>query len=175
MKKIGLICLAIVLALGVLGVGFGMWDKTLSIIGTVDTGEVNAIFTTASCDDPGTTIDPGKDKHVGSCSVSGAGTQELTITVTNGYPCYECTVDFTVDNTGTIPVKIQTLSLIGVPPEITVTWTGLAVGDQIEPKGQAGDELPGDIHIHVEQSAAELAQYTFSATIYLVQWNEFKP
>ena len=37
MKKIGLICLALVLALGVLGVGYAMWDKTLTITGTVST------------------------------------------------------------------------------------------------------------------------------------------
>jgi len=182
MKKIGLLVLALVFALGSLGVGYAMWDKTLEVTGTVNTGEVNAIFTTATCNDTG--IDPGylmdgttpKDKDVGSCSVVGAGTQLLTITVENGYPCYECDIDFTVDNTGSIPVKIQTLGLVGVPPEITVTWTGLAVGDQIGPAGSIDDELPGDLHIHVEQIADELQTgvYTFSASIYLVQWNEYQ-
>lgn len=167
MKKIGLICLALVLTLGLMGVGYAMWSKTLDISGTVNTGEVNAIFTTATC-----TEDPeAEGKDVGSCEVLGAGTQTLTITITNGYPCYGCTVDFTVDNTGTIPVKVQSLSAIGAPSEITVNWTGLICGTQIEP----GMSAPGDIHVHVEQSAAELATYTFSAEILLVQWNEYTP
>lgn len=169
MKRIGLLCLVLVLALAVMGAGYAMWDKTLEIDGTVNTGQVNAVFTTAECDDVG--IDPGHDKDVGSCSVTGAGTQRLTIIVDNGYPCYECTVDFTVDNTGTVPVKVQSLSAPGAPAAVTVSWTGLDVGDQIEPD----EDEPGDIHIHVEQIADELAQYTFSAEIYLVQWNEYKP
>jgi len=171
MKKIVILCLALVLVLGTMGVGYAMWDKTLFIDGTVNTGEVNAIFTTASCDDTG--IDPGHDKDVGSCTVTGAGTQTLTITITNGYPCYECTVNFTVDNTRTIPVKVQTLSAPGAPSQITVSWTGLTVGQQIDP----GQDVPGDIHIHVEQSALENQTdvYTFTAEIYLVQWNEYTP
>jgi len=163
--KIGIVFLVLVMALGTLGIGYAMWDKTLHTVGSVNTGEVDAIFTTATC-----TEDPEADgKDVGSCSVVGAGTQTLTITITNGYPCYGCTVDFTIDNVGTVPVKVQSLDLSGVPAEITVTWTTVTVGDQIEPGGSA----PGDIHIHVEQEAGELASYTFSAKIYLVQWNEF--
>lgn len=41
MKKIGLICLAIVLALGGLGVGLAMWSETLTIDATVNTGDIN--------------------------------------------------------------------------------------------------------------------------------------
>lgn len=182
MKKIALLCLALVLALGALGVGYSMWDKTLTINGTVNTGEVNACFTTAVSNDPGTTIDPGKDKHVGStevfCNDPGeegnpfhACQQNILVVVTNGYPCYESTVNFTVDNIGTIPVKVQSMTITNPNPEITVTWTGPAIGTQIEP----GQHAPGDIHVHVEQSAAELTPYTFSAEIYLVQWNEYTP
>ncbi len=41
MKKVGLILLALVLALGVLGVGYAMWSDTLLINGTVNTGTVD--------------------------------------------------------------------------------------------------------------------------------------
>lgn len=41
MKKVGLILLALVLALGVLGVGYAMWSDTLLISGTVNTGTVD--------------------------------------------------------------------------------------------------------------------------------------
>ena len=38
MSKLGILCLALVLAMGSLGVGYAMWDKTLYIDGTVNTG-----------------------------------------------------------------------------------------------------------------------------------------
>ena len=41
MKKIGLICLALVLALGTLGVGYAMWSDTVIISGNVTTGSVD--------------------------------------------------------------------------------------------------------------------------------------
>jgi len=165
--KIGIVFLVLVLALATLGIGYAMWDKTLDIVGTVDTGEVDAEFTTATCaEDP-----EAEDKDVGSCSVDGAGTQMLTITVDNGYPCYGCTVDYTITNTGTIPVKVQSMDITNPNTDaVTVRWTpDLAVGDQIEPGGSAA----GDIYIHVLQDAAELASYSFSAEILLVQWNEY--
>ena len=169
MKKIGILALVLVFVLGTLGVGYAMWDKTLFINGTVNTGEVDAYFTTATCDDIG--IDPGYDKDVGSCTVTGAETQTLTITINNGYPCYTATIDFTIDNIGTIPVKVQSLTIVDPPAEITATWSLVGVGTQIDPDGS----VPGQIIIHVEQIAAELANYSFSAEIYLVQWNEYTP
>ena len=41
MRKIGLLCLALVLALGALGVGFAAWTDELYIEGTVNTGDVD--------------------------------------------------------------------------------------------------------------------------------------
>jgi len=40
MKKFGLLCLALVLALGALGVGYAAWTDTIYIDGTVNTGKV---------------------------------------------------------------------------------------------------------------------------------------
>ena len=42
MKKIGLLALALVLALGTLGVGYAMWFEDLIIDGTVYTGDLDA-------------------------------------------------------------------------------------------------------------------------------------
>jgi hypothetical protein len=47
MKKFGLLCLAIVLALGALGVGYASWTDTIFIEGTVETGEVCIEFDTS--------------------------------------------------------------------------------------------------------------------------------
>jgi hypothetical protein len=40
MKRFGLLCLVLVLALGSIGVGYAMWSDTISIDGTVSTGSV---------------------------------------------------------------------------------------------------------------------------------------
>jgi len=40
MKKIGLLCLALVLALGAMGIGYSAWTDTITINGTVQTGKV---------------------------------------------------------------------------------------------------------------------------------------
>jgi predicted ribosomally synthesized peptide with SipW-like signal peptide len=41
MKKIGILCLALVLAVGSLGIGYAAWTDTLTIDGTVNTGTVD--------------------------------------------------------------------------------------------------------------------------------------
>jgi hypothetical protein len=173
MKKIGLLLLVVVLALGALGVGYAMWDKTVYIDGTVNTGEVDATFTDAWCSDTG--IDPGYDKDVGSCSViiDPEDNQLLHITINNGYPCYSCYIFYTITNTGTVPVMVQDLWTNNPDPtKVTVQWQmDLYVGDQIDP----GDSRTGSILIHVEQPADELATYYFDGGVYLVQWNEYDP
>jgi hypothetical protein len=171
-SKLGVITLALVLALGVLGVGYALWDKTLYIDGTVNTGEVNMEILSVASDDVG--IDPGKDKDVGSTTViiDPLDNQRAIVTVTNGYPCYHNYIHFTVHNNGTVPVKLNAIN-ITAPPEITVdAWDG--IGEQIDP-GPPGPLTNKDntIYIHVEQEAAELATYTFTVEFWYVQWNEY--
>jgi len=170
MKKIGLLCLALVLALGVMGVGFALWDKTVYIEGTVNTGEVNMEVLSAASDDPSGSIDPGKDKDVGMTTAQiNEDKQRVTVTVTNGYPCYEVYLHFSVQNVGTVPVRLQAINVINLNPCITVeAWDGL--GEQLEP----GDRRDNSMRIHVEQCADELATYTFTVEFYYVQYNEYE-
>ena len=169
--KMASIFAVLMVALMAVGFAYAMWDKTLFIDGTVNTGEVDAYFTTATSNDPPGTIDPGYDKDVGCTEVIGEREQTLIVTVTNGYPCYSSRIDYTIDNIGSIPVKVQSFTVTVPPAEVTVTITEIAVGTQID----ADQSVPGSIVIHVEQEADELAQYTFSVEIYLVQWNEYSP
>jgi predicted ribosomally synthesized peptide with SipW-like signal peptide len=59
MKKIGLIALIVVLALGIIGVGYAAWSQTLTATGTVNSGTFKADFTTAVTDDLGTAYGTG--------------------------------------------------------------------------------------------------------------------
>jgi hypothetical protein len=160
----------LMIALMIAGISYAMWDKTIYLYGTVETGEVNAEFSDIYCNDFG--IDPGYDKDVASCDcyIDEFDYQIAYVYIYNGYPCYSVTVDYEIDNTGTIPVKIQDIILTNLNPEVTVTVTGIYIGQQID----GGDSVWGDLEIHVEQSAAELATYYFSLEVYMVQWNEFE-
>jgi len=126
MKKIGLLSLALVLALGALGVGYAMWSDTLQIVGDVNTGEVSVIFD-SQYDNDVNALDP---MEAGSWNVSGevkwtgarytkdiASTtstfedKSAKIIVTNGYPCYWGSSIWDVLNDGTIPVKLHSVTL----------------------------------------------------------------
>jgi hypothetical protein len=177
MKKIGLICLTVVLALGSLGVAYALWSEELVIDSTVNTGEVNMEIVDITPNDPPGTIDPNHDKDVGSvvAEIDPGDNQRATITVTDAYPCYQGLVHFTVHNNGTVPVKLQAI-IVDAPPCITVSaWDG--TGEQIEPGPLWDPPAMGDntIRFHVEQCADELATYTYTVEFYYVQWNEYVP
>lgn len=62
MKKIGLLCLAVVLALGVMGGALAYWNETLEIVGTVNTGELDVQFSEQASNDPSNdSLESGKD------------------------------------------------------------------------------------------------------------------
>lgn len=150
-----------------------------------DTGDVEPcpLFGDGSCDPSAFGPNPERyDKDVGECLVfiDEQDPQELDVFVYTGYPSYHCTVWFDIWNNGTIPVKIQDLQVTPVDftngLEVTVGLSELSCGQQIDPvedPAQLEGLAQGDIHIHVEQEAAENAVYHFNAELLLVQWNEF--
>ena len=144
MKKIGLLCLALVLALGALGVGYASWNDTIFVTGTVNTGTVELGFSKIMCSEP---FGEFEDKEVGEidceltgdilCQVEYAGEptdvyREAVFTLTNAYPCYRTAVVVDVASCGSIPVKITELTITMKqvdcqdPATIieTLTWVG---------------------------------------------------
>jgi hypothetical protein len=141
MKKFGILCLALVLALGALGVGYAMWTDTVTISGTVSTNTVTIGFTEFTCQEMYQEL-PWDDqapfyqgeyegKEVASCTCDMStrvddpatglyGYKVGTVTVTNGYPCYWCFVTFVIKNLGTTPVIIQEWQ--PVDPSGALTW-----------------------------------------------------
>ncbi len=47
--RIGLICVALLVALGVMGMGYGMWSDTASIITTVNVGATTTELSYTGC------------------------------------------------------------------------------------------------------------------------------
>jgi hypothetical protein len=58
---VGALFMIIVLALASLGVGYGLWSKTLTITGEIETGDVHALFVDAFTDDDDFVDDTEKD------------------------------------------------------------------------------------------------------------------
>jgi hypothetical protein len=184
--------LLLLLGLAGVGVGYGLWSKSLLILGTVDTGWVDARWTLATCSEfypwpVGGHAGEVEGKDVGSTSaeIDAEDPSILHITVTNGYPSYavDCQVHFT--NSGTIPVFMRGTTIIPVSANLTnCTLTGNQaktlscdqltvkfvdnIGSQFDP----GDELASSLTLHVEQPADELATYEFEVQVCMAQWNE---
>jgi hypothetical protein len=114
MKKIGFIVLAVVLALGAMGAGYAAWAQNLTVSASVASG----IFDTQLVN-----VAAVADTHgVATLSVSGAGpAHSVTVTAANLYPGASEQVTFKINNPGTIPAKVNTVSYSGVPAWVTVT------------------------------------------------------
>lgn len=196
MKKIGLISLALILALGTLGVGYALWSENLYIEGIAQTGELDWEFyepvggpPIVRHDDDGPdplTVDMGgplgKDVAetlwVFSDRDNDSDMDTLTITINNAYPGYYNNFSIHVRNNGTIPLHFEYVLLNGVPfplgvdhifadGALKIIWLD-APGEQIH-EG-VGKEL--SFFIVVLQPALQGHQYTFTITLGAVNYNE---
>jgi len=200
---VGTTFIILALLLATVGVGYGLWFKILRIEGIVHTGEVNAVLSIEEIDEGDASLvhDDGIDedkeiegKQVGDCSVQllegepNPGPQRMRITITNGYPSFSCFVNFNVQNTGTIPVKVDQPVLVDVDEGLTVDFLTGNVGtegcyyNEVEgkavppviphPQLEPGEMVFCTIWAHVDQDAEQEATLEFLAEILVHQWNE---
>jgi len=183
-------------SLASIGVGYGLWSKSLSIEGEVQTGDVDARWLFAGCFEfntwPNFPIDEGdfgeaEGKSVGEwmVQVDPEDDQILHFTLSNVYPSYavDCEVHYEVE--GTIPVIVRGTTIVpglGLAncapltgnqtktltcPELTVIFSD-GIGSQLH----AGDEMASSLRVHVEQPAEQGVSYGFDVLICMAQWNE---
>lgn len=170
MRKIGLLLLALIIALGCSGVAYASWNNTLQASGTVNTGSFEQGFIACSTNDPPGTIDPGKPQDVAStvaqlaCPENG-GWRKVLVTITNAYPCYYSEVYFTLKNHGTTPARIASITITN-PPELTVA----VIEDLVDVVLKPCATINGTVSVHVEQIATPGTTYTFTIEIKLVLW-----
>lgn len=187
-KAIGMFA-ALILALGMTGVGYATWQKSLYINGTVNTGTVDVAWSEEySWDtDDWVFIDdlPSDIKDVSKilCEIDDLDLNTLHVTVTNAYPSIDYYNVVNIANVGTIPVHLYVVSLNSPAVvevdisyyydyDLTRSITELPDGYiQLHP----GEIIYAVIHVHITQDAVEgrigeLA-YTFDAEIVAVQWN----
>jgi len=182
------LAILLLLALASLGLGYGLWAKTLTIDGTVETASVDAVWFYASCTET-------EDKPVGEFAVApDPNDQEiLLVTLDNVYPSYylDCQVHFA--NNGSMPLKIRGVSgpVPNPAPDVTVTFID-GIGAQLEPCGltpawgthpslvPTNCQQASSLLLHIEQTADQNAgrglgyplAYEFGFKICLAQWNE---
>ena len=166
----------LMVTLMVAGLTYAMWTETITISGTVNTGNVDVSWTVGNGYDSET-----DEKDVSSISgtVSADG-NTLTVTIENAYPCIDYYLPIDLHCDGSVPVIISNIAydLTGMPTGTTVEITSdpaypddpvIAVGTQLE----KCDTAYGLLHVHLTNDALENAQYTFSVTVTVVQWNEY--
>lgn len=146
MKKVGILILSLIVALGVIGVGYSAWSQTLTMNASVGSGTFGCKFENAVSNDAGTANDPSNAGSwtFGTPPYTWAGTNlsqnvgvttgvistvtktsdTLTITITNAYPGYYGSVACDVLNTGSVPIKVT-----ATPSSITPTGSGTAATD----------------------------------------------
>jgi predicted ribosomally synthesized peptide with SipW-like signal peptide len=105
-KKIGLIAIIVVLALGVIGVGYAAWTQVLNVSGSVTAATFSVYFNNATAP---TAPTGGTATDVISVPGPTTGTT-ATLAVTNAYPGWTGNFVLTVKNNSSIPV---TLALSG--------------------------------------------------------------
>ncbi len=129
---------------------------------------------------------PPKPKDIAECVafLDEKDPQILHVQVTNGYPSFNCFVRWDAHNTGSIPIDLYgpayfyqgefegnainnaELHVNGWPPGCySPSWDQFV---QVDPT----ESVYCNLHVHVNQGAAELANYAFEVRIWGRQWNE---
>ena len=155
--RLGMLSIALLVSLCVMGIGYAAWTETVSIDGTVEMGYIEVVLSPGACSPPEIT-----------CSVPAPHT--LVVTLTNAPPgTYAC--GFTITNTGTIPVKIQSIAISSIPAGVEVSVSGVTEGTQIEQAGVYPDSFDGAVIVTVQESCE--GTFSFSVAFSFVQWNMY--
>ena len=155
--RLGLLAIALLLGLCVTGIGYAAWTDQVTIQGSVETATIEVALSPGACSNPGTI----------SCSVDSEAPHTLVVTLTNP-PAGNYTCDFTIVNTGTIPVRIQSIIQSG-NHNGTASVTGVARGTQIEQAGGSPDSVQGTVTVEVQTSCEGTFELEVAFTF--VQWN----
>jgi len=178
--KLGILCIALVIALGTFGVGYATWSDNATVEETVYSGTWEVELTSAGCDKADTCEEA-------TCDVMTDSVETLTVDIVNAPPCCSGNITFTIENVGTIPAKISKVEFIAPDDDATVllsdTWyyfdligdddddlslhlqPGL-IGQQFDP----AETVNGEINFHVEAGASDNLTTQFDLKFEAVPW-----
>lgn len=169
--KIGIISLALILALGSLGAAFAFWSEPVTIAGTVSTGYLQLKLTDIVPSDNY----PYGDLILCEKIVETGESVSFDLTVTDAYPGYEGRVDFNIKNTGTITAYIYDVVFDGSPayPE----WAHVGFDNLICSEHKylgVGETHARYITVEIPAPGDDVPEnytFTFTVTILSKQWN----
>jgi len=169
-RKLGFLCLALVLAMGTLGVGYALWYEDLYIEGTVNTGTVDVEWSYGPVWDTET-----KDVSWSDVVIDG---DTMYITIYNAYPSIWYHHQFDIHSVGTIPVHFTDWVIdrgnlpAGATLQIWEDSSNPGGGPITDAQLHEGDMWYGCVEVHLDNDAAQGAQYTFSISVMAHQYNE---
>jgi hypothetical protein len=181
MKKLGFIILALVLALGAIGVGYASltgWGQSLNIQGTAAVGTFKVYMTNTAlvpADQPAnssdTTFSVVPDTATADvASYNVGGNAGLIVTITNAVPGVYTIPGVVIHNDSSIPVSVtvNAVAVNGAYADAT-TWVGLG-GLAPIPSLAANTAPTGkDITITIPDSAAQSTTYGFIIPVSVAQ------
>ncbi len=185
MKKTRFLALTLAVVLMLMGAGYAFWTEALKIEGTVDTGELDFEFTDESFK-PIITGEAYDGKYVsGSAEVIEDG-HALDLIFTNLYPGATAKVNFCIENTGTIGLKIENFEFEGDDPnleELVVVEDGARMsiaeyfetleGTFIDVENKLCKEVVFSVNKCAdEEDFNELAEFEFSVEAIVKQYND---
>ena len=149
--RLGMLSIALLVSLCVMGIGYAGWTDTVSVDGTVETTSWG-----------GSLSDPVPTSQNITLSVALPNTLEVSVSYAKANTPYTGT--FNVNNVGTVPIKIDSIDF--VPPSgTTASISGVSAGDSLEP----GETKPAGVST---STSTEGKEYDFTVTFTFVLWNE---
>jgi len=169
--------LALGVALGLTGLGYGSWSDTLNISGTVETGTWNDTLSVVLCwTEP---VEPvGEDSTSISCWLMNTSAEMpdpdqmvLIINTVKEGVTYNC--DFCIENEGDIPTAVQSIEIMEVPALglLDIGVSGISQGTVIDP----GESAFGTVSASLIDSTSVGQDILFTVKIVMVRWNEYVP
>jgi hypothetical protein len=164
LNRIGLLAIVLLIALGTLGVAYGAWVDEIYITGSLSTSSINTGLACGECYFVGeTTEETDIDCEAGSTAMT------LDIEVANAQEGLDYYCGFTVSNaTGSLPIKIESMSLTGSYSGVVEAIEDLPAGTVIDP----GLSDTGEVHIHLNTAASAGADLYYTLTVTVERWNE---
>jgi len=154
LNRIGILAMALLIALGAMGTAYGAWVDEIYIEGTLSTSDINTSMTCSASSPVG-------------CSVSG---MVLTITVTDP-PSGTYSCSFTVNNTaGSLPIKISSLDIPETYLNVSTDIEDVAPGTQIHPGASATGTV--NIIVSTEYYDTNNLNLTFTLPVGVKRWNQ---
>ena len=148
-----MIWMTLTLALGMMGAGMAAWQVGIVVGGVISTGDIDPIFKSV------------KAPEAGSVYIS-EGKKAITISIENAVPGEAYVFTYTIENRGSVPIKLALEDNQYDPKEILLK--NEFTRDSIGGNGSIAD---GTLTISLGHNASFETKYEFSMKLLFQQWN----